>query len=205
MAIWIVTLIVAGLCAATPSASAQCCGDCDGNGVVTIEELVGAVNYALDGCASALQPVISLRGVTLSTTAAVLSEEITEGRVELEIETDWAGDDQNDRVLFVASTPFTFADRVHLVRTGRFLRWIVTETSGREVDLSVDTGAWQPGNHTVTAGWGAGTMHLGVDGALARESDVGAVSIAAGADVQIGAPGSTGTTFRTVLFLARAR
>lgn len=31
-------------------AEAQCCGDCDGNGEVAINELVGAVTRALDGC-----------------------------------------------------------------------------------------------------------------------------------------------------------
>src|SRR5262245_16464989 len=34
-------------------ASAQCCGDCNGNGVVTIDELVTAVNIALGSCAEA--------------------------------------------------------------------------------------------------------------------------------------------------------
>jgi len=33
------------------SAAAQCCGDCDGSGLVTIDELVGAVNNALTACA----------------------------------------------------------------------------------------------------------------------------------------------------------
>lgn len=203
MARWSVIVIVAGLCTAAAGASAQCCGDCDGNGAVTIEELVGAVSHALDGCAAALHPVISLRGVRLATAAAVLSEEITEGRVELEIETDWGGDDENDRALFVAGTPGTFTNRVNLIRNGRFLRWIIAETSGREVDANVDTSAWQPGLHTVTAAWGGGTMDIRVDGIRAVQAEVGAVSIAAGAEVQIGAE-FTGTTFRKVLFLAGA-
>jgi hypothetical protein len=60
----------------------------------------------------------------------------------------------------------------------------------------MDSGSWL---------WDGGTMHLRVDGVLAGEAEVGAVSIAAGAEVQIGAPGSTRTTFRQLLFLARAR
>jgi hypothetical protein len=33
-----------------PTSAQPCCGDCDGNGTVTIEELVTAVGYALDAC-----------------------------------------------------------------------------------------------------------------------------------------------------------
>jgi len=31
-------------------AGSHCCGDCDGNGSVTIDELLSAVNNALDSC-----------------------------------------------------------------------------------------------------------------------------------------------------------
>jgi hypothetical protein len=41
--------VVLLLFAAQPAA-AQCCGDCDGNGEVAINELIGAVNVALGGC-----------------------------------------------------------------------------------------------------------------------------------------------------------
>ena len=34
-------------------AAAQCCGDCNGDGAVTINELITAVNNALDGCGAA--------------------------------------------------------------------------------------------------------------------------------------------------------
>ena len=44
-------LLVAGMVVlAARSVAAQCCGDCDGNGRVAINELVSAVNRALDGC-----------------------------------------------------------------------------------------------------------------------------------------------------------
>lgn len=35
------------------ASSAQCCGDCDGDGRVTIAELVAAVSHALNGCSEA--------------------------------------------------------------------------------------------------------------------------------------------------------
>jgi hypothetical protein len=44
-------IAIAGLLAGT--AAAQCCGDCDGNGVVGINELITAVNKSLGGCSDA--------------------------------------------------------------------------------------------------------------------------------------------------------
>jgi hypothetical protein len=38
------------VCCMAATADAQCCGDCDGSGDVTIDELITAVNNALNGC-----------------------------------------------------------------------------------------------------------------------------------------------------------
>ncbi len=46
-------LVFAIVCAMLGSAGAQCCGDCNGDGQVTINELITAVNNALDGCGGA--------------------------------------------------------------------------------------------------------------------------------------------------------
>lgn len=35
----------------SPTGTAQCCGDCNGNGQVTVDEILTAVNSALNGCA----------------------------------------------------------------------------------------------------------------------------------------------------------
>jgi len=49
-------LMLAAVLLLTPgAAAAQCCGDCDGDGEVTINELITAVNNALNGC-SAVMP-----------------------------------------------------------------------------------------------------------------------------------------------------
>ena len=42
-----VGLIVAGLIVLSSPVSAQCCGDCNGDGTVTIAEIIGAVNRGL--------------------------------------------------------------------------------------------------------------------------------------------------------------
>ncbi len=45
-----VLLVLALLCPLTAGAQAQCCGDCNGDGTVSINELITAVNNALLGC-----------------------------------------------------------------------------------------------------------------------------------------------------------
>ena len=198
----VVALIVVSVTAAAPAANGQCCGDCDGSGEVAISELVSAVNNALASCAT-LQPLIELRSVALSELRAALRTPVAEGRIELELETEWAGDESGNRILFAVMTPNSFPNRVELLKNGEFLRWIVTESSGREVDLSVRNNAWQPGIHAVTASWQGGRMELALDGVHLSQREVGAVSIDAGADVLLGEAGVSGTTFRDVSFAAR--
>ena len=45
-----VALCVFGMAWSPLRAGAQCCGDCNGNNEVTIDEIITAVNRALDGC-----------------------------------------------------------------------------------------------------------------------------------------------------------
>lgn len=47
-------LILAAVLLAAAPGGAQCCGDCDGNGAVAVNDLVGAVRNALDGCDGAI-------------------------------------------------------------------------------------------------------------------------------------------------------
>jgi hypothetical protein len=48
----VLILLAALLLLLPPAAGAQCCGDCDGDGQVSINELITAVNNALGQCAS---------------------------------------------------------------------------------------------------------------------------------------------------------
>jgi hypothetical protein len=47
-----IAALLAALSLAATGAQAQCLGDCDGDNEVTVDEIVGAVNRALTGCAS---------------------------------------------------------------------------------------------------------------------------------------------------------
>lgn len=51
-----IVIVVLALLLVAPAAGAQCCGDCDGNGEVTINELITAVNNALGVCSDGPTP-----------------------------------------------------------------------------------------------------------------------------------------------------
>jgi len=50
-----IVLVLASIALTASNVAAQCCGDCNGDGQVTINELITAVNNALSGCAQATQ------------------------------------------------------------------------------------------------------------------------------------------------------
>jgi hypothetical protein len=101
-------------------ATAQCCGDCNGDGEVSIDEIVGAVGSALSGCPSTLKPRILLKDVDLTTFSAALDTRVTQGQISLTIE---IGANETADTLFTISKPHT-SSSVSLIRNGDFLRWI---------------------------------------------------------------------------------
>jgi len=163
------------------------------------------VNDSLTGCDDGLSPIIALHGVALPSLTGVLSDDVTDGSIRLTLQTDWAGSDEGDASLFVILTPFTFPNRVELIKLDQFLRFIVAESSNHEVDISVRNTAWQPGVHTIAASWDQGTMTLAIDGMPSGQATVGAVLLASGAQVRVGSETSPGTTFRDVVFEAARR
>ncbi len=46
-------VLIAGLASAAPAPAQLCCGDCDGNGAVSVHELVTSVTNDLNGCGAA--------------------------------------------------------------------------------------------------------------------------------------------------------
>src|SRR5262245_38393933 len=65
-------LAAAFLYSGVSAATAQCCGDCDADGAVTISELVHAVTTALTECRPEPDPRIVLGEVALTGFAATL-------------------------------------------------------------------------------------------------------------------------------------
>jgi len=84
---YVSTAIVGVLIIAAPRdavRAAQCCGDCNSNGAVSIDELVTAVNAGLGGCVLPLdfrQPFLDSADVQ-SCTAQLLADGFTAGEVE---------------------------------------------------------------------------------------------------------------------------
>jgi hypothetical protein len=71
--IWPAILVGVLLVLRAPVGRAQCCGDCDGNGGVTVSELITAVNDALSGCPMQTPRPTEVRTPTVAATATPTS------------------------------------------------------------------------------------------------------------------------------------
>ncbi len=87
------------------------------------------------------------------------------GSISFDIDPQWTGSDQTDNSLVQVRTPNGWDNRMQLVKNGRYLRFILTDNTGRESDISVPIDQWAPGQpHTVTSTWGEGKTTLYIDG-----------------------------------------
>jgi hypothetical protein len=90
------------------------------------------------------------------------------GTISFDVQPDWAGSDKTDNSLVQIRAENQWENRLQLVKNGRYLRFILSDSLGREADISVPIDAWVPGeSHSVTASWGDGRTSLFLDGALA--------------------------------------
>jgi hypothetical protein len=90
------------------------------------------------------------------------------GTISFDVEPDWAGGDKTDNSLVQIRAENQWENRLQLVKNGRYLRFILSDSLGREADISVPIDGWVPGEtHSVTASWGDGRTSLFLDGALA--------------------------------------
>jgi hypothetical protein len=90
------------------------------------------------------------------------------GTITFDVEPDWAGNDPTDNSFVQIRAENQWANRLQLVKNGRYLRFILSDSFGREADISVPIDEWVPGeSHSLTASWGDGRTSLFVDGRLA--------------------------------------
>jgi hypothetical protein len=90
------------------------------------------------------------------------------GTITFDVEPDWAGSDATDNSLVQIRAENQWENRLQLVKNGRYLRFILSDSLGREADISVPIDEWIPGeSHSVTASWGDGRTSLFLDGRLA--------------------------------------
>ena len=91
-----------------------------------------------------------------------------QGTITFDVEPDWSGGDATDNSLVQIRNENEWANRLQLVKNGRFLRFILADDTGREADISVPIDEWQAGqSHSVSASWGDGQTSLFIDGRLA--------------------------------------
>lgn len=87
------------------------------------------------------------------------------GTVSLDIVPNWNGTDPTDNSLMQIRDPHKWENRMQLVKNGEFLRFIVTDNTGFEADISYRINNWVEGDaHRVTATWDNGVTTLYVDG-----------------------------------------
>lgn len=87
------------------------------------------------------------------------------GSISFDLDPEWVGADQTDNSFVQIRTPHGWDNRMQLVKNGRYLRFILTDNTSREADISLPIDQWEPGKpHTVTATWGEGRTQLYVDG-----------------------------------------
>lgn len=128
------------------------------------------------------------------------------------IEPEWNGADQTDNALLQLRGPNEWSNRMELVKNGEFLRFILTDSTGREADISVRITDWEAGQrHDVKASYGQATdgtccqTSLFIDGRLAGSNSYqGPFQPPAGVPLQVGGdyPGSSygraNSTFRNL-------
>lgn len=187
-----------GAIVASSTAQAQCCGDCDGNGSVEINELVGAVGLAQDGCPIAPKRRIALRGVEVTSVLATLERPALEGRVILTL---YGGSD-TDTLFRIGPN---VDPSIRIVRAEDKLRFSVRYQAAVTMieTIEVDVPDWTQRAHTIVAVWGRGSMSLLVDGVLSGPRPIGEVVLPTGALVRIGNAGETspvGPYFQEVQF-----
>lgn len=88
--------------------------------------------------------------------------------ISFKIEPQWAGSDQTDNALVELRGEHEWANRLELVKNGEFLRFILTDNTGVEHDISARITDWQAGDpHDIQASYGDGKTSLYIDGRLA--------------------------------------
>jgi len=87
------------------------------------------------------------------------------GSIALDITPSWAGSDPTDNSFMQLRTQHEWNNRMQLVKNGPFLRFILTDDTGREADISYRIDHWEPGEtYKVTATYGEGQTNLYVNG-----------------------------------------
>jgi hypothetical protein len=87
-----------------------------------------------------------------------------EGSISFTIKPDWSGADPTDNALVQIRQEHEWNNRLEIVKNGEFLRFILTDNTGKEADISTRITDWQPGEEkAVEFSWGNGRTEATVD------------------------------------------
>ena len=87
------------------------------------------------------------------------------GTISMDIVPNWNGADSTDNSLLQMREAHQWENRIQVVKNGQFLRFIVTDNTGHEADISHRITSWEQGDaHRITATWDNGKTILWVDG-----------------------------------------
>lgn len=87
-----------------------------------------------------------------------------EGSISFTIKPEWAGSDPTDNALVQIRQEHEWNNRLEIVKNGEFLRFILTDNTGKEADISTRITDWQPGEEkAVEFSWGNGRTEATVD------------------------------------------
>jgi len=129
------------------------------------------------------------------------------GTMTVDFEANWAGSDETNNTLAQIREPDQWNNRFELVKNGQYLRFIITDSTGIERDISYRIDSWLSGErHKVTPTWGDGQMRLFVDGRLVGQNEYpGKLEIRAGTPMHLGSSfgnfkGLDGTIHQATVF-----
>lgn len=87
-----------------------------------------------------------------------------EGSISFTLKPDWAGSDPTDNALVQIRQEHEWNNRLEIVKNGEFLRFILTDNTGKEADISTRITDWQPGQEkAIEFSWGNGRTEATVD------------------------------------------
>ncbi|MDX2169981.1 MAG: LamG-like jellyroll fold domain-containing protein [Deltaproteobacteria bacterium] len=96
------------------------------------------------------------------------------GSIAFKIKPEWAGADQTDNALVQVRQEHEWNNRLEIVKNGEFLRFILTDDTGKEADISTRITNWQANEeHDVLASWNSETKRtqLYIDNQLVGENE----------------------------------